>query len=621
MASDMQIITIGLVFRNAAATLPLALKSVFCQTIQNWELVLIDDGSTDHSSTIAEAISDPRVRLVRHHDSRGLAVRLNEVADLASGRYLARMDADDVMHPDRLRSQLEFLKEHPDCDVVDGAVYVIDETDTVVGRRGGHSALSLASEVITNKFIIHPTVMAKTEWFRANRYDEKYVRAEDHELWCRTWRTTRFNYLNTPSLFYRDPSRVQFVKYERSARTDRMVYRTYGPAMVGSIATTSLILRSSLKQWGYRVARLMALDGWLLRRRNSPLTPVETRTATELLRSIDAVVLPACSPAVPIEPVVADRTTEGSKQNRGSRAGDAATAEVRATSDVPLTVGLVYHNASETLPLALKSIFCQTLQNWELILVDDGSTDASPAIATAISDTRVRVVRHDEKRGLAARLNEIANLAKGSYLARMDADDVMHPDRLRHQVEFLQAHPDCDVVDSAVYVINERQTVIGRRGGHKVPSVPAEVITNKFIVHPTVMAKTAWFRRNKYDERCGLAQDHELWCRTWSTTRFGHLSVPLLFYRQETRVNLRKYKGSAQTDRTVYRTYGPKMVGIPGTASLLCVSFIKQACYAAASVVNLDWWLLKRRNTPLMAAESVMASNLLRSIDALTLPE
>src|SRR5690606_22420882 len=110
-----------------------AIRSVFVQTHSNWELILIDDGSTDQSLDLALKIRDSRVRVISDGKHKGLPTRLNEITASASGEYIARMDADDVMHPERLEKQVKFLLSHPSCDVVGTGVFFIDKNGTPVG--------------------------------------------------------------------------------------------------------------------------------------------------------------------------------------------------------------------------------------------------------------------------------------------------------------------------------------------------------------------------------------------------------------------------------------------------------------------------------------------------------
>ena len=97
------VITVGISYRNPGPYFRLALQSVFAQTFEDWELILLDDGSTDGSADMAHSIRDSRVRSLSDGHSRGLNARLNELTSLAQAPYFARMDADDVLHPERLK--------------------------------------------------------------------------------------------------------------------------------------------------------------------------------------------------------------------------------------------------------------------------------------------------------------------------------------------------------------------------------------------------------------------------------------------------------------------------------------------------------------------------------------
>ena len=116
-------------------------------------------------------------------------------------------------------------------------------------------------------------------------------------------------------------------------------------------------------------------------------------------------------------------------------------------SDPMVTVAMSVHNAAPTLESALQSILWQTFQDWELIVVDDGSTDQTPRILSRFTDRRVRLVQGEEgQKGLAFRLNQCVQLARGKYIARMDADDISYPERLERQVQYLETHPDIDLL-------------------------------------------------------------------------------------------------------------------------------------------------------------------------------
>ncbi|HZZ80116.1 MAG TPA: glycosyltransferase family A protein, partial [Gemmataceae bacterium] len=129
-----------------------------------------------------------------------------------------------------------------------------------------------------------------------------------------------------------------------------------------------------------------------------------------------------------------------------------------------VSIGIPFLNAKRLLADAVRSVFAQTCTDWELILIDDGSTDGSLDIVRDIHDPRVRLVSDGTNRGLCARLNQMVSLANGVYFARMDADDLMHPERIERQVAHLQANPQIDVLDTATYTVNDDLTPLGVRG-------------------------------------------------------------------------------------------------------------------------------------------------------------
>lgn len=309
MGSERVSVTVGLPFLNARPYLADAVRSVFAQTHQDWELLLIDDGSTDGSIEVVRDLDDPRVRVLRDGTNRGLGPRLNQIASLARGAYLARMDADDLMHPARLERQLAFLRANPGVDVVDTATFTVDDDLTPLGIRGDRPLDARPEAVLRHGLLIHPTVMGRAEWFRANPYDPRYVRAEDRELWSRTCAATTFARLHEPLFFYREGLAGNLPNYLRTEETVAEVLRRYGPPLIGSWRTRILLMRSRLKAMAYRGGTRLGLQGRLIGRRNRPLEAEETREARRVLSVMRSTPvpglrgdLPASSPRPPRRP-------------------------------------------------------------------------------------------------------------------------------------------------------------------------------------------------------------------------------------------------------------------------------------------------------------------------------
>lgn len=236
------LITIAIPFYNAEAYLSLAIESVIKQTYTHWVLLLIDDGSTDNSIKIAKKYEnlDKRIKVYSDGKNKNLAYRLNEIAKLSDTKYLARMDADDIMHPLRLQKQIETLEKHPEIDVLGTNAYSIDENNNVVGIRMDPNC----GYLVDVHHFIHPTIMAKTEWFKNNPYDVKAIRLEDAELWFRTKNMNTFKMLSEPLFFYREFSGSYFKKYWKGYKTVFYLNKKYkfSKPFVGWIFTTPITI-------------------------------------------------------------------------------------------------------------------------------------------------------------------------------------------------------------------------------------------------------------------------------------------------------------------------------------------------------------------------------------------
>lgn len=290
-------VTVGIPFFNNEKTLLDAIKSVFCQTFQDWELILVDDGSSDNSLNIARRIRDPRVRLISDSVNCGLSARLNQIALLAKGEYIARMDADDIMHPDRLQKQVEFLDTHPDVDFVATATYIIDDQNQVTGKRGNIISNISAKDVLRCSPFAHPTITGRTVWFRSNPYDPLFVRAQDRELWCRTFGRAQAAILPEPLFFYRELGSFNISKYIASKKKDMKIITKYGPSIVGYLGTSSLLCEEGMKCIIYKIFTLIGLEHILICRRSKAISDKEKEMAEKVISDILSTSVPGINQA------------------------------------------------------------------------------------------------------------------------------------------------------------------------------------------------------------------------------------------------------------------------------------------------------------------------------------
>lgn len=283
-------ISIGISFKNPGRYFELALQSIFAQTFADWELVLIDDGSTDDSLTFAKQLNDRRVRVYCDGESRGLNVRLNQLVKLANAPYFLRMDADDIMHPQRLEKQYQQLIQHDKNTVIGSAAYSINAQSQVVGLRSTH--MQQRSGFKARHSFIHPTVAASTEWFRQNPYSEHFVfqRSQDAELWCRTTSTTKFVNLPEPLLYYRESGTFTFTNYlGTSLGLLYLICIHYSRPRYGFFY---LFFRELTKLSIMSIVDCLNLADYLISRRYQPLSLNMSSSATSTLELVQCQPLP-----------------------------------------------------------------------------------------------------------------------------------------------------------------------------------------------------------------------------------------------------------------------------------------------------------------------------------------
>jgi glycosyltransferase involved in cell wall biosynthesis len=266
----------------------------------------------------------------------------------------------------------------------------------------------------------------------------------------------------------------------------------------------------------------------------------------------------------------------------------------------PISIGIPFYNAQEFLADAIRSIFAQTYQDWELILVDDGSTDRSLGIARAVRDPRVRVLSDGENRKLPWRLNQITAEARYDFIGRMDADDLISPTRFEREMAVLEAHPEIDLVTTGVCSITRDGRPIGIRNPSPGGVTIDDVLPMKgcVITHAAILGRKAWFLRNPYDTSLQTAQDAELWVRACAKKdlHVGRISEPLYYYREERNVTIEKILRAHRIHRDLFREYGHLRYGPLGVQTAIMESYGKSLAAWCLALTHRLEWLLKRRN-------------------------
>jgi glycosyltransferase involved in cell wall biosynthesis len=211
------LVTVAMPVYNAGRYLRLAVLSIVKQTFTDWELLIIDDGSTDNALTSIGDIQDERIHIYSDGDNKGLATRLNECIDRARGKYIARMDQDDVSYPQRLAQQVAMMEALPLLDLCGVRAITISEQNKAIGTLPwAMSHEAICAQPWRGFYLPHPTWMGRTEWFRKYRYAQPapYF-CEDQELLLRSYSDSHFSAVNEILFAYRvrsKPARFKLFK-------------------------------------------------------------------------------------------------------------------------------------------------------------------------------------------------------------------------------------------------------------------------------------------------------------------------------------------------------------------------------------------------------------------------
>lgn len=199
------LITIAMPIRNCEKTIAPAVRSVLNQNFQDWELLVICDVSTDGTLAELNRFQDGRIKVLHDNHSKGLPASLNEAIDLAKGEFFARMDGDDVSYPKRLELQLDYLRSHPEVDLVGGGVLVFEKEGRALGKRmPPENHQDICRKPYAGFPMSHPTYFGKTAWFRRYGYRESAILCEDQDLLLRAFQTSHFANLPQVVLGYRE---------------------------------------------------------------------------------------------------------------------------------------------------------------------------------------------------------------------------------------------------------------------------------------------------------------------------------------------------------------------------------------------------------------------------------
>ena len=206
------------------------INSVLEQTYSYFELLIIDNASTDDTVNVIKNICDDRIKLYVNEENKGQTYSLNKGLHLATGKYIARIDSDDLMLPTRLEKQVNYMEANPNCSICGSNVQIIDDNDLLI-EEYVYPDTDEDIRVLASIYcpFAHPAVMLRSEYLRQNniKYDLNYRMAEDYDMWIRMLRYGKGYNIQEYLTKYRKGRYNDSVKYHTQMKKEGNLVRQH----------------------------------------------------------------------------------------------------------------------------------------------------------------------------------------------------------------------------------------------------------------------------------------------------------------------------------------------------------------------------------------------------------
>lgn len=231
-----------------------------------------------------------------------------------------------------------------------------------------------------------------------------------------------------------------------------------------------------------------------------------------------------------------------------------------------VSVVIPLYNRRDYIADCIQSVLEQDFADFEIVVVDDGSTDGSDEVIAGLKDSRIRYYRNETNRGISYTRNRLNTLASGSYIAILDSDDLAEPGRLTKQVNFLDLNPEVSLLGGCAKLIDEHGVSLGRTWGRELR--PEEVFANLPFENPilqsTVMARREYFLELPYREDLRTAEDYDIWLRGSHRHRYAVTKDVVTAYRIHAgNISLEQGQAIKRNAVELRRAYLSAIAGIP----------------------------------------------------------
>jgi glycosyltransferase involved in cell wall biosynthesis len=488
---------------NNAGYLLEAIESVFTQTYNDYEIIVIDDGSTDNTREVLGPYQD-QIRYV-YQDNQGVAAARNRGIYLARGELIAFLDADDLYLPHKLAEQVAVFDAQPSLGMVVSGWQITNENGEIISDvKMWHSLpqLDLATWLLW-KPVLPSATMIRRQWLeRVNGFSSDTIPAEDTECflhlvamgcpadWCRNIGTI-YRQINNQSLtqntirqaksfellyhrfFARTDLPPQIRKLENKIHEDGLVWSAWRFYHTEHEQEMLQYLRKSLQYTTFFPAEIVAR--WIKFFQDHCVQNNYQLDAYFLTQIPGWQELMVCA---------------------------LETKQPRVSVIIPT------YNSAQYLPQAIESVLAQTYTDYEIIVINDGSTDNTRQVVAPYEE-QIRYV-YQENQGVSAARNRGLYLARGELIAFLDADDIFLPYKLKEQVAVFDAQPQVGIVNTGFRVIQEDgKTITDVKWWEEIPDLDQKTwVLYKPVLPSAMMFRCDWFERvGGFDSRFTVGED------------------------------------------------------------------------------------------------------------------
>ncbi|MEM8828037.1 MAG: glycosyltransferase [Cyanobacteria bacterium P01_G01_bin.19] len=488
---------------NSADFLVKALESVFSQTYQNYEVVLVDDGSTDNTKTVIEPYLS-RITYV-YQENQGVAAARNKGIAVAKGRLIAFLDADDLFLPHKLEQQIDLLSAKSDVGMVISGWQISDRSGKItncVELWKDLPELDLRSWLYW-KPVLPSATMIRRQWLeKVGGFPNETVPVEDVECfiniivsgckaeWCREIGTT-YRQINPNSLCRNTLQRVKSLELLHQRFFGRANLPVEIKQEENQITYCNLVWSAwHLYQNGYSSQMCAYLHKSLAS---------TAKSAAEISLHWVKSFTNYCE--------IEGRRLDTYKITQ-SPGWDKLTIATLATRQPKVSVVIPAYNSAKYLAEAIASVLAQTYIDYEIILINDGSTDNT----NEVIEPYLNSIRYftQENQGVSSTRNRGIYLARGELIAFLDADDILLPTKLEKQVALFTAQPDLAIVNSGFRLITETgEKIRDIERWYTIPELTPKIwLLHKPVLPSAMMFKKSWLLKvGGFDARFFASED------------------------------------------------------------------------------------------------------------------